>query len=314
MSSRPLAVIAVGGNALIKDSAHQSWPDQVNASAEAMAHIVAVIEQGWDVVVTHGNGPQVGFLLRRTELAAGELHTVPLDVLGADTQGATGYMFTRLLHGQFVRRGLDRQAVSVVTQTVVDGADPAFGHPTKPVGSFMTAEQAKAHASADGWTVVEDAGRGWRRVVPSPVPKRIVEIDAIAALVAAGYTVVAAGGGGIPVTEDGADYVGVEAVIDKDLSSAVLAGQLGARLLVISTAVDAVAIGFGTPDQRWLDRLTSEEALAYLAAGEFGAGSMAPKIQAAIDFVRAGGERAIITSPERIVEAIAGTAGTTIVG
>ncbi|MCB1253591.1 MAG: carbamate kinase, partial [Austwickia sp.] len=236
MPKEKLAVVAVGGNALITSSEHKSLPDQRLASREAMQHVVAMIEAGWTVVITHGNGPQVGFLLRRAELAHDELPEIPLDVCGADTQGATGYLFASELNTEFHHRGLAKQCVALVTQTVVDRDDPAFGAPSKPIGSFMSEAEAAARRDRDGWDVVEDAGRGWRRVVASPQPQRIVELEAIRFLTDQGFIVVAAGGGGIPVaeTEDG-QVVGVEAVIDKDLSSAVLARELDAEVLLIST-------------------------------------------------------------------------------
>jgi carbamate kinase len=256
----------------------------------------------------------VGFLLRRSEMAASELHTVPLDVLGADTQGAIGYMFCRALHNEFDRLGLNERAVSIVTQTVVSHDDPAFQDPSKPIGSFLTKEQARVHEADDGWSVVEDSGRGWRRVVPSTAPVRIVELDAIRSLVESGFTVVAAGGGGIPVTEDGKlAFEGVEAVIDKDLGSALLAHQLDADLLLISTAVDGVALNFGTPQETWLGEITAATATEYLEAGHFGKGSMGPKIAAAISYLNQGGKKVIITSPAKMVDALRGEAGTTII-
>jgi carbamate kinase len=306
-------VVAVGGNSLISDSKHTSLKDQAIAAEESMLHVAEMVAAGWNVVVTHGNGPQVGFLLRRAELAARELPSIPLDVLGADTQGATGYLFVKALHEEFAKAGVHKEAVAVVTQTVVDPDDPAFASPSKPIGSFMSEEEATGHAQADGWNVVEDSGRGWRRVVASPKPKRIVEIDAIRMLNAAGFAVVAGGGGGIPVVEDGESLRGIEAVIDKDHATALLANELNADVLLISTAVDAVAVNFNTPEQRWLSTATVAELREYLAAGQFGAGSMAPKIEAAIAFIERGGQRVIITSPPRMVDALAGTAGTTIV-
>jgi len=310
---QPLAVVAVGGNSLIKDADHISLHDQNDAVIEAMAHVAAMVAQGWKVVVTHGNGPQVGFLLRRSELAAKELHTVPLDILGADTQGAIGYMFCTALHNEFARLGLDERAVSIVTQTVVDSDDAAFQNPSKPIGSFLTEEAAMEHQTKSGWAVVEDSGRGWRRVVPSPAPKRIVEVDAIRALVDGGYTVVAAGGGGIPVIETGKGaFEGVEAVIDKDLGSALLANQLDADLLLISTSVDRVAINFNSPQETWLGEMTVAEAIEYSDAGHFGKGSMEPKMAAAISYLTHGGKRVIITGPANIVAALRGEAGTTI--
>ena len=309
-----LVVVAVGGNALISDSEHKSLTDQRAASREAMGHVAGMVEAGWNVIVTHGNGPQVGFLLRRAELAKAELPEIPMDVCGADTQGATGYMFASELNNEFHRRGLRKQALALVTQTVVDADDPAFAKPTKPVGSFMDEATAKARADKDGWQVVEDSGRGWRRVVASPVPQRILELEAIKSLSDKGFVVVAAGGGGIPVTETASGEVtGVEAVIDKDLGTAILAAELKADVLLISTAVPAVAVDFNTPQQRWLDTMTVSEAEGYIAAGQFGKGSMEPKIQAAVDFIKAGGSRAIITDPPNMVKALAGEAGTAIV-
>ena len=265
MERKGLAVVAVGGNALIKDKAHQTVQDQYEAAVETMGHIVGMIEMGWDVVVTHGNGPQVGFILRRSELSSHELHEVPLDYCGADTQGAIGYMFQQILHNQFLAKSMDKNAVTVVTQTIVDREDPAFKNPTKPIGSFMEEAQAREKIKTEGWTMVEDAGRGWRRVVPSPIPQRIVEADAIQSLIQAGFVVVAVGGGGIPVIEtpDG-KLVGVEAVIDKDFGSSILASMIDADLFLISTAVEKVAINFNKPDQKWLDKLTTSEAKQYI--------------------------------------------------
>ena len=314
MEKKGLAVVAVGGNALIKDKAHQTVQDQYDAAAETMGHIVGMIEMGWDVVVTHGNGPQVGFILRRSELASHELHEVPLDYCGADTQGAIGYMFQQILHNQFLAKSMDKNAVTVVTQTIVDREDPAFKNPTKPIGSFMEESQAREKMKTEGWTMVEDAGRGWRRVVPSPIPQRIVEADAIQSLIRAGFVVVAVGGGGIPVIEtpDG-NLVGVEAVIDKDFGSSILASMINADLFLISTAVEKVAINFNKPDQTWLDKLTTSEAKQYIEEGYFAKGSMLPKIQAILKFMELGGRQALITDPEHIMEALQGKTGTWIV-
>jgi len=314
MERKGLAVVAVGGNALIKDKAHQTVQDQYEAAVETMGHIVGMIEMGWDVVVTHGNGPQVGFILRRSELASHELHEVPLDYCGADTQGAIGYMFQQILHNQFLAKSMDKNAVTVVTQTIVDREDPAFKNPTKPIGSFMEEAQAREKIKTEGWTMVEDAGRGWRRVVPSPIPQRIVEVDAIQSLIRAGFVVVAVGGGGIPVIEtpDG-NLVGVEAVIDKDFGSSILASMINADLFLISTAVEKVAINFNKPDQTWLDKLTTSEAKQYIEEGHFAKGSMLPKIQAILKFMELGGRQALITDPEHIMEALQGKTGTWIV-
>lgn len=314
MEKKGVAVVAVGGNSLIKDSKHQTVPDQFEAGAESMHHIVDMIAEGWDVVVTHGNGPQVGFILRRSELSMHELHAVPLDYCGADSQGSIGYMFEQALYNEFRVRGINKPAAAIVTQTIVDRNDPAFKNPTKPIGSFMTEEVAKERAAKEGWTVVEDAGRGWRRVVASPIPQRIVEADAINTLVKAGFTVVGVGGGGIPVIEkENGDLIGVEAVIDKDFGSSLLASMIHADLFVISTAVEKVAINFNKPDQKWLDRITVAEAKKYMEEGHFAKGSMLPKIQAILRFLEAGGKAAIITNPQNISRALKGETGTWIV-
>ncbi len=308
-----VAVVAVGGNSLIKDSSHQALPYQEEAAAESMHYIADMIQQGWEVVITHGNGPQVGYLLRRSELSRHELHEITLDYCGADTQGATGYMFKKALYNDFLERGMDKKVVSVVTETVVDRDDPAFQNPSKPIGTFMDEVIAKQRAKQEDWAVVEEPGRGWRRVVPSPLPVRIVEAPVIQLLTESGYAVVGAGGGGIPVIEDETGRLtGVEAVIDKDLSSALLANLVEADLFLISTAVEQVALNFGKRDQQSLDKLTLDEAKEYRAEGHFGEGSMEPKIAAAINFLERGGERAIITNPENIPRALQGETGTTI--
>lgn len=313
MQSKGLAVVAVGGNALIKDKNHQTVPDQYQAAAETMKHIANMISEGWDVVITHGNGPQVGFILRRSELASHELHEVPLDYCGADTQGAIGYMFQQALHNEFRLRGINKQAVTVVTQTIVDRKDSAFENPTKPIGSFMEESAAKEKMAKEGWTMVEDAGRGWRRVVPSPIPQTIVEADAIRSLIDQGFVVVAVGGGGIPVMQlESGDLTGVEAVIDKDFGSAILASMINADLFMISTAVEKVAINFNKPDQKWLDTMTVAEARKYLAEGQFAKGSMLPKIEAILKFMDKGGKKALITDPEHIKDALEGKTGTWI--
>ncbi len=310
---RRIAVIAIGGNSLIKDKQHVEVKYQWEAVRETCRHIVDMIQEGWDVVITHGNGPQVGFILRRNELAAHEVHTTPLDVIGADTQGSIGYMLQQSLDNEFARRGMDKQAITFVTQVLVDKNDPAFKNPTKPIGGFLTKEEAERFA-AEGWPVVEDAGRGWRRVVPSPEPIEIIEEAAIREAVQRGWTVIAVGGGGIPVVreEDGI-LRGVAAVIDKDRASSLLAVKIQADLFLISTAVEKVAINFGKPNQQWLDRMTVEEAKRYMEEGHFAKGSMLPKVEACIRFIEAGGERAIITNPENITRALRGETGTWIV-
>ena len=314
MEKKGIAVVAVGGNALIKDKNHKTVQDQFEAAKDTMSHIVDMIEKGWDVVITHGNGPQVGFILRRSELAKQVLHEIPLDYCGADTQGAIGYMFQKALGNEFKRRGMQKDAATVVTQTIVNKDDPAFVNPTKPIGSFMDEGEAKSRADSDGWTVVEDAGRGWRRVVPSPLPEGIVEADVISTLIHAGIIVVAVGGGGIPVIiNEAGDIDGVEAVIDKDFGSSLLAKIIDADLFVISTAVEKVALNFNKPDERWLDQMTVAEVKQYIKEGHFAPGSMLPKVQAIVQFLENGGKQALITDPEHIGEALEGKTGTWIV-
>jgi carbamate kinase len=317
MTSTPkkkVAVVAVGGNSLIKDGKHQAIPDQYAAAVESMKHIAGMIEAGWEVVITHGNGPQVGFILRRAELALSELHMVPLDYCGADTQGAIGYMFQRALYNEFRARGIQKLAATVVTQTLVDRKDQAFQNPSKPIGSFMDETTAKQRKTQDGWAVVEDAGRGWRRVVPSPLPQRIIEQPAIDARIKAGYVVISVGGGGIPVIEDEhGDLVGVEAVIDKDFGASILSSGIGADLFLITTAVEKVALHYNKPQQVWLDRMTTDEARRYLAEGHFAKGSMEPKIRAILQYMERGGKEALITNPANIEKALAGETGTRIV-
>lgn len=312
--TKKVAVVAIGGNSLIKDKNHQTVPDQYQAAKETCHHIAGMIEQGWDVAIGHGNGPQVGFILRRSELARHELHEVPLDVCGADTQGAIGYMLQQNLQNEFLRRGIKKQAVTVVTQVVVDRNDPAFQNPSKPIGSFMTEEEAIRRRDQEGWHVVEDAGRGWRRVVPSPLPKKVKEQDAVEELIGKGFVVITVGGGGIPVVEkENGELEGIAAVIDKDYASSLLARSIKADLFLISTAVEKVYLNFGKPDQKAVDRMTVAEAKQYMAEGHFANGSMRPKIQAIIWFLEAGGKQAIITNPENIERALRGETGTLIV-
>lgn len=312
MSSK-VAVIAIGGNSLIKDKQHQSVEDQYQAAKETCTHIATMIKNGWNVVIGHGNGPQVGFILRRSELAAHELHEIPLDVCGADSQGAIGYALQQNLYNYLHQLGIQKQVATIVTQVEVSRDDPAFQNPTKPIGSFMDSAQAERRRQ-EGWSVVEDAGRGWRRVVASPQPMRIVEEAVIKQLIAAGVIVIAVGGGGIPVVADeSGNLKGIAAVIDKDYASSLLASSIGADLFIISTAVEKVALNFGKPDQQWLDHLTLAQAKAYLAeGGHFAKGSMAPKIQAVVNFLEQGGKEAIITNPENLERALAGETGTRI--
>ncbi|MCC6905757.1 MAG: carbamate kinase [Anaerolineae bacterium] len=310
-SGRKLAVVAVGGNALIREKGRETLPDQYAAACLTMPYVVDMIASGWDVIVTHGNGPQVGFILRRSEIAAGQLHGVPLDYCGSNTQGSIGYMFQMALGNEFARRGMPNQSATVVTQTLVDKDDPAFRSPSKPIGSFMDEATALRYRDQEGWSVVEDSGRGWRRVVASPAPVRILQQDAIMALVQAGFTVVGVGGGGIPVIEnEQGGITGVEAVIDKDLASALLASSIHADLFLISTEVEKVALNFGKPDVHWLDRLTIADTKRYLAEGQFGKGSMEPKVRAVLNYLEQGGKRALITNPENMRRALSGETGT----
>lgn len=309
------AVIAIGGNSLILSKDKQTIPDQYEAALETARHIAGMIEAGYEVVVTHGNGPQVGFILRRSELARHEVHDIPLDYCGANSQGEIGYMIQQALGNVLQERGIDKRVVTVVTQAVVDRADPAFDKPSKPIGSFITdPDEAERRRKVDGWTLVEDAGRGWRRVVASPLPQEIVEKEAIQALLDSGFVVIAVGGGGIPVIRDEAGKLeGIAAVIDKDFASALLAVELAADLFVISTAVEQVALNFNRPDQQNLALLSLDEAKRYLGEGHFAAGSMGPKIKAVVNFLEQGGKEALITCPEAIARALEGQTGTRVV-
>jgi carbamate kinase len=316
MAERKIAVVAIGGNSLIKDKQHQTVEDQYEAAKETAQHIAEMIEAGWEVVIGHGNGPQVGFILRRSEIAHKEagMHELPLDVCGADSQGAIGYSLQQNLQNELHERGLNKPVATVITQVLVDQDDPAFKNPSKPIGGFM--DQVEAHRRAEdlGWEVVEDAGRGWRRVVASPLPVEVVEFAPIKALVDTGAIVIAVGGGGIPVIDVGnRQFQGTAAVIDKDFASSLLAQLLEADLLLISTAVEKVAINFGKSNQEWIDRMTLAEVKGYLAEGtHFAKGSMEPKMQAIVWFLEKGGKQAIVTNPENIGRALQGETGTLI--
>jgi carbamate kinase len=311
-----VAVVAVGGNALIRDDQHTALNDQYEAVCATAAHIVDMVQAGWNVVVSHGNGPQVGFILRRSEIADGPVPTVPIRYAVGDTQGAIGFMFQNALGNELRRRGIAKRVVALVTQTLVDRDDPAFAHPDKPIGSFMNEDVARHFERTLGWSIMPDSNRGWRRCVPSPQPMRIVEAPIIANLARDGVLVIACGGGGIAVreTREGA-LEGVEAVVDKDRASALLAIEMDADLFMIPTGVERVAIRFGRPDQQWLDRLTTTQAREYANAGEFGEGSMRPKIEALLRYVtsRRGG-RGVITNPESMARALRGETGTWIEG
>jgi carbamate kinase len=307
------AVIAIGGNSLIPDRHHTDVSYQWEAVRQTSQQIADLVEEGWQLLVTHGNGPQVGYILRRNELAAGEVHTTPLDLIVADTQGSIGYMLQQAIKNELNSRGIDRPVVAVVTQVLVDSDDPAFSHPVKPIGGFLSEEGAR-HFEETGWRVVEDAGRGWRRVVASPKPIRVIEEDVISQLLGSGTVVIAAGGGGIPVvTNDKGELrqlMGVPAVIDKDWASGMLAGRLKADLLLISTSVEKVCLDFNTPRQKELDRVTPTQLKQYLADGQFAPGSMQPKIEAIVEFMEQGGAQALITDPDHLAQAFRGESGT----
>jgi carbamate kinase len=313
---KKLAFIAIGGNSLVKSKEHQTVEDQHQAIRETVQHVIDLISQGYQVLISHGNGPQVGFIMRRSEVArqATGLHLVPLVNVVADTQGSIGYQIQQAVNNELATQGIAGQCVTIVTQVVVDKDDPAFEAPAKPVGEFFQEDQLEdIQREYPDWSLIEDAGRGYRRVVPSPAPCEIVERPVIESLLEAGYHVIAAGGGGIPVVRSGKDLEGVDAVIDKDLASSLLAGQLHADLLIISTAVKQVALNFGKPDEQLIGTMTVGEAEAYIEQDHFAPGSMLPKIQAALKFLKAGGKEVIITSPEFIKEAVLHGAGTHII-
>jgi carbamate kinase len=310
---KSLAVLAIGGNSLIRDKNHIALSSQYEAIQETTRYIAELIAEGLSIVITHGNGPQVGFLYRRVELARHELPLIPLDICGADTQGAIGYMIQMALLNEFHKIGITKKVTAVVTKTIVDRDDPSFHHPTKPIGSFMSEEEAVTHQKELGWQVLEDAGRGFRRVVPSPIPREIIELGVIRLLVDHDHVVIAAGGGGVPVIRnERGGLEGVEAVIDKDLGSSLLARNLRANTFIISTAVDSVYLNFGAENQKPIARVTVSEIKKYMAEGHFKPGSMKPKIEAIIQFLEGGGKKAIITSPENLLRAVKGEAGTTI--
>ena len=313
---KKVAVVAIGGNSLIRDKKHQTVEDQYQAAKETAYHLVDMIEQGWDIAIGHGNGPQVGFILRRSEIAhkIEGMHEVPLDACGADTQGAIGYALQQNLQNELKRRGIKKPVATVVTQVRVDPNDPAFQNPTKPIGGFMEADEANKKKEELNWNVVEDSGRGWRRVVPSPIPVEIMEIEAVKTLINSGIVTITVGGGGIPVIQTDEGVLGTAAVIDKDFASAFLASEIKADLLLISTAVEKVSLNFGKPDQVEVNQMSLAEAKKYLEEKtHFAKGSMEPKIKAIVNFLDQGGKEAIITNPENISRALKGETGTRIV-
>lgn len=309
-------VVAIGGNSLIRDEAHKTVADQYDSVAETSKHLADIVEQGYRLVIVHGNGPQVGFILRRSAIAfdAAGLHEVPLSSCVADTQGAIGFQIQQALEIELRQRNLDHKTATVVTRVVVDKNDPNFQNPTKPIGSFFSQEKMEEmKKSYPDWVFVEDAGRGFRRVVASPVPAEIVELDAIRDLVEKDYVVVACGGGGIPVLRSGLGYEATDAVIDKDLASAMLSEKLNAKRFIISTGVQHVCLNFGKENEKKLEEVGLDEMKQYVKEGHFAAGSMLPKIEAAIDFIELGGEEVIITAPEFLKEAVQHKTGTRVI-
>jgi carbamate kinase len=315
MATPPTALVAVGGNSLIADKRSPDVPHQWDAVRETCKHLADMIEAGWELVVTHGNGPQVGYILRRNEIASAVVHTTPLDIIVADTQGSIGYMLQQALSNELLSRNIEKPVVSVVTQVLVDEDDPAFANPSKPIGGFMEEEEAREFEK-DGWMVVEDAGRGWRRVVASPKPLRIIEEEAIRQLLSAGTVVIAVGGGGIPVIQNRKgelrELKGIYAVIDKDWASGLLCSRLGTDLFLVSTGVEKVSLFYNTPQQQDLDRVTPGEMAHYLEEGHFAPGSMRPKVEAILAFLEETGHKALVTDPPNIARALRGETGTWI--
>lgn len=306
-------VVAIGGNSLIRSSEESSFADQLATVSVTCQQVAELVRAGERVALTHGNGPQVGFLLIRSHLARNRLPETPLDACNAQTQAEIGYMIQQVLDNELEARGVSSRAVTVVTQVLVDQTDPAFENPTKPVGPFYTKAEAARLQKELGWRMMEDAGRGFRRIVPSPRPLAVVELEPILRLLEKGMVVIACGGGGIAVVREGARLRGVPAVIDKDLASALLAGEIGAERLVISTAVEQVYLDYQQPGQRPLEEVSAAEMKRYLEQGQFPAGSMGPKVEAALEFLKRGGQEVVITDPEHMTAALAGRAGTRVV-
>lgn len=309
---KKLAVVAIGGNAVNRPGEKPTAENMFSAVEEAMGYLVEMLDE-YDIVITHGNGPQVGNILIQQEMAKDIIPPFPIDVNDAQTQGSLGYMIVQSLRNQLSKRNLRREVAALVTQIIVDKNDEAFKKPSKPVGPFYSEEEAKKLMAEKGWIMKEDAGRGWRRVVPSPKPLDIVEKEVIKLLLKNDVIVVAAGGGGIPIIKEDGRLKGVEAVIDKDRASALLAIEIDADELIILTGVEKVALNYGKPNQVYLDRLTVEEAGRYLKEGHFPSGSMGPKIEAAIDFVTRTGKTCLITDMKKLKEALSAQTGTRIV-
>jgi carbamate kinase len=307
------AVVAIGGNAITREYEEGEIHEQFANTRRALNGVLEMVRHGWKVMVLHGNGPQVGNALIRVEMSRQAVPYVPLGVLVADVQGGMGYMIQQSLQNRLLREGIDRRVVTLVTQVIVDRNDPSILHPTKPIGPFYSKEDADVLIRKQGWNMIEDSGRGWRRVVPSPKPVSICESKEIKHLLDAGVIVIAGGGGGIPVyVEDDGTLEGIDAVIDKDRTALLSAREIGADTLVILTQVERVYVNFGKPTQKPLERVSIEEIRRYQKEGQFPPGSMGPKIEACLKFIEAGGRQALITSAEKMSEAVAGTSGTLI--
>ncbi len=304
-------VLAVGGNALLRPGDRGTAEEQMLRARQTAENIYPLFQK-FKVVVTHGNGPQVGAILLQNETAKNVVPPMPLDICGAMSQGEIGYMLEQSFQNVLEDKGVNKDIATVLTRVIVDENDPAFENPTKPIGPFYTKEEARRLAKEKGWHVIEDSGRGWRRVVPSPMPLEIVEKDVIAELLEKGFVAIAVGGGGIPVIRKGRKLVGVEGVIDKDLASAVLARDIWADRLIILTSVEKVYLNFGKPEQRGIDEMSVEEAKKYMEEGHFKKGSMYPKILASIIYLDNGGKEVLITSPEKVQDALDGKTGTWI--
>jgi carbamate kinase len=307
LNSASTVVIALGGNSIIPAGKQGTIEEQFELTRATMANVGDLVRHGHLVVLTHGNGPVVGNIFLRSEMAREVIPPMPLDVCGADSEGGIGYMLQQTLQNQLGKMKIDKDVITIITQVVVDAHDPAFENPTKPIGPFYTKEEADYTAKVKGWTVIEDSGRGYRRVVPSPRPLEIVEFRAIKRAIDSGDIVIAVGGGGVPVIRDSDGRIrGVEAVIDKDRASSVLARQIDADVLFLLTQVEKVALNFGRPDQNDLEHMTVSDARKYLEEGQFPPGSMGPKVESAIEFLEAGGRLVVITKPELLFEALKG--------
>ncbi len=311
--SRKIALLAIGGNALLKEDERGLQEEQLENARDCAEMLARVVAQGYSLCVVHGNGPQVGNLLIQQESASNQIPPYNLDIAVSMTQGSMGYMLERMLMNRLHYEKLDAPVTTILTEVVVDKSDPGFENPTKPIGPFYPEFRALELMRQKRWKMKEDSGRGWRKVVPSPNPIEIVQLGGIKTLLESGHCVIAGGGGGIPVIRDASGLlVGVEAVIDKDRLSALLAANLGAELYIILTGVPKVALDFGKPTQRWVDRMSAAEAKAHLADGQFPAGSMGPKIESALSFIEAGGHEVLITTAEALKHEDPATVGTRI--